>query len=288
MNRRILPLLAPLASMAVFLYVRAHAAYALDSGDLAVLFRSLARLGGERLAGGTWLMMPLEWIGCLALVLRHIFEGTEPTIALDLFRTPLAYLQWHAFLTFAVLLTGQWFAGWILLRRRVSPSLALSAQLLPFVVWLAASGTIAHIRTGVAGEGLEELLTRKYSACHVTLLGPVPAPAFALYEASRSDPREPFAPDLRDIFSNYSFRDLNEEHFHVFGSPLADSQWARRAFSTPCRIVVGSGEESLRAFAKIFGAPPQIQEELGPDHSVHVMALPPDVVASFQKFLPKR
>lgn len=137
LSRTLGTLLAPLCTLALFLYTAKKPKHVLEfpDPDFSFLFSSLGLLHGEPPRHVEYPGTPLQLLGVPVMALRYLFAGTAPSIAEDFFAHPVEYQQVLLAVLVSLFLGAQVFCGRRLLELGVPLSLAIFAQLGPFFVW---------------------------------------------------------------------------------------------------------------------------------------------------------
>lgn len=137
LSRMLGTLLAPVCTLALFLYTAKKPRHVLEfpDPDFSFLFSSLGLMHGEPPRHVEYPGTPLQLLGVPVMALRFLFVGNAPSIAEDFFLNPVAYQQLLLSVLVAIFLGAQVFCGRRLLELGIPLSLAIFAQLSPFFVW---------------------------------------------------------------------------------------------------------------------------------------------------------
>lgn len=137
LSRTLGVLLAPLITLALFLYTARKPRHVLEfpDPDFSFLFSSLSLIYGEAPRHVEYPGTPLQLLGVPIMALRYLFTGRAATLSSDFFLHPVEYHQTLLWTLFAVLLCAQVYSGRLLLRLGIPLSLVFFTQLSPFFVW---------------------------------------------------------------------------------------------------------------------------------------------------------
>lgn len=130
-------LLAPFATLALFLYTTRMPKHVLEfpDPDFSFLFSSLAILQGSAPRHVEYPGTPLQVLGAPVMLLRYLIAGEAPTLVEDFLLHPVPYHQWLLWVLAALFLAAQVFCGRRLLAMGIPLTLSMFAQLSPLFVW---------------------------------------------------------------------------------------------------------------------------------------------------------